>query len=1114
METGRYSPRDHWSAKAELLSLCPDPEVLAALVDQGLGAAERTDVEAHLAGCDDCRILLAHVLETQHAVVESANPANGLAYMPERTRPSRPWRSSMRWGVGAVLAAAATLLVAVQMPRPWLSAPSNTVESRLADLVDAVGQERTVEGRLTGGFRHGPLRAPVRSGGSTVPTDNWTLYAAAGKIREDAEREPSAANLHALGLAHLILGDHDAAVQALEDAAAEDAQSAPYLSDLSAAYFARSRQLDRPDDLPRALGAADRAINADPTLLEARFNRGLALEALFLEEQARRAWEDYVSRDSSSPWAEEAKRRLAALQQSAAEHERERNNSPPLLTANTVEAGLDWLVRHGLPAWADAVLASDAIRASQEHSTITTYAEQISKASSDPFAVAIVNVDGPRDGTAMSHARFIKRLAPALGLIDDERLAEGVTALTQACDVSAGPLQLLCEIELGTMDLLRRDFDASQRRSASALQQSMATGYKYIEGRARRLATQRYFYDSNYAAVLDGYRVAFDIFHRSSYLAQAGFLAAQIGEVLDVMGLPVDSWQWRRKGLELASLSRSSKSQYFASMIPGAALARAGDVDASGDFFDTPSVAQAPPPLRATLLMSRAQNELQRGDVAAARDTVDETYVALEGDMRSAYRLSNVDEVRALVLAAEGRVGDALGVLDTAIARIVGPERQLLRLRLLLHRAGLRAKSPADVDAAEADIRQALQLLSAQVAAGQSVQVADAALASQAIATLVTSSPRMQSEHGLLLAQQFREVLDGVAAGNRIASPGALNRALQRFQGSTVGIFYLLGDDGLSFWVLADGHATFARRGVSAQAIAARCAQLGIQLARAPEQEGAWIATLTNLHDLLLRDVVPVRGATELVVIADGPLQRVPFGSLVARDTGQFLFERTAVRVASNLAFAVTPSVPAGTTSVLTIGEPDITEVSPGTFAALPKARREAVAVAALYPKSEVLLAERATKSRVIKAMATAQVIHFAGHAVANGSVAPRLLLAGPVTNASNSLSLGDLTFRLSGTRVVLAACDTAVGQSGHRASGSMTLAAEFVRAGASAVVATLWKVDDSASEPFFLDVHRGLAAGQSTAQAVAAAQRKCRGSSACRSSAATWIGTTVFGNE
>lgn len=103
-------------------------------------------------------------------------------------------------GVGLLAAAAASALVVID----------RTPESRLNDLAEAVG-ERTVEPRLTGSFRY----APLRSAGVSA---NWNLYAAAGRIREDAERDPTPGNLHALGLAHLVLGQSDAAVRALEDA--------------------------------------------------------------------------------------------------------------------------------------------------------------------------------------------------------------------------------------------------------------------------------------------------------------------------------------------------------------------------------------------------------------------------------------------------------------------------------------------------------------------------------------------------------------------------------------------------------------------------------------------------------------------------------------------------------------------------------------------------------------------------------------------------------------------------------------------------------------------------------------------------------------------------------
>jgi CHAT domain-containing protein len=75
-------------------------------------------------------------------------------------------------------------------------------------------------------------------------------------------------------------------------------------------------------------------------------------------------------------------------------------------------------------------------------------------------------------------------------------------------------------------------------------------------------------------------------------------------------------------------------------------------------------------------------------------------------------------------------------------------------------------------------------------------------------------------------------------------------------------------------------------------------------------------------------------------------------------------------------------------------------------------------------------------------------------------------------------------------------------------------LASAFLRAGASSVVGSLWKVDDAVAEQFFTGVHRRLAEGQPAALAVAAAQRECRLSAECRTHPATWIGATVYGMQ
>ena len=75
---------------------------------------------------------------------------------------------------------------------------------------------------------------------------------------------------------------------------------------------------------------------------------------------------------------------------------------------------------------------------------------------------------------------------------------------------------------------------------------------------------------------------------------------------------------------------------------------------------------------------------------------------------------------------------------------------------------------------------------------------------------------------------------------------------------------------------------------------------------------------------------------------------------------------------------------------------------------------------------------------------------------------------------------------------VVLSACDSGSGQLRAR-EGVMGLARAFLAAGAGAVVATLWPIDDRATRRMTLALHRHVLAGQSFAAALALAQRELR---------------------
>ena len=337
---------------------CLEPEVVAAYVDHGLSLVERAQVETHLASCRECTALLAGVVRTVADISAFIPDAGMTEVTPSRTR--RPV-------LVALSAAAAVFAVLVGPPlvRPWLER-----DAGLVSLVDSVGEQRSVLGRLTGGFPHAPLRVSSAGGqdGQAAETDRVLLTA--GRIRESVGELATPSGLHALGISQLLAGRHDDAVQSLLAASREQPANAQYLSDVAAVQLERARLGLRPDDLPRALAAADRARRLDPSLNEAWFNRALAVSALSLTDQARTAWTEYLERDSVSPWATEARARLEELArptpaaawaaiQGRLEQSIDAASADAAVRAQTTEAR-NFIENELLVDWANAVLAGSS----------------------------------------------------------------------------------------------------------------------------------------------------------------------------------------------------------------------------------------------------------------------------------------------------------------------------------------------------------------------------------------------------------------------------------------------------------------------------------------------------------------------------------------------------------------------------------------------------------------------------------------------------------------------------------------------------------------------------------------------------------------------------------
>jgi tetratricopeptide (TPR) repeat protein len=239
-------------------------------------------------------------------------------------------------------------------------------------------------------------------------------------------------------------------------------------------------------------------------------------------------------------------------------------------------------------------------------------------------------------------------------------------------------------------------------------------------------------------------------------------------------------------------------------------------------------------------------------------------------------------------------------------------------------------------------------------------------------------------------------------------------------------------------------------------------------------------AHLQTLHRLLWQPILPfVAGVVSAVVVPHRSLHGVPFAAL--HDGTEALIDRCAVTVAPSASWWLSRHGKGMGTEM-----PSRAVVLGVAGAELPHVCAEVRAVAAVFGESAtVLVDDDARLARLEAAVARADVLHLACHGQfrSDSPYFSSLVLAdGPFT-------LRDAArLQLKGCLVTLSACETGLG---HVSAGNeqVGLVRGFLTAGASAVVASLWTVDDASTAELMRSFYSLLRQCGNPAQALREAQ-------------------------
>lgn len=1041
--------------------------------------------------------------------------------------------------------AVAVALVPRQTATPVDHAEPGALQDDLGALSAVLAARRPVEPRLSG-FAYAPCTRPAATADDLIPlahcsdlpapgTDAFRELVDAGTaLRSLRDGAATAPLLRTRGLWYLLWVDQDQAVeravQNLESAAAlsdaesdgEGEEAARILSDLAAAYLVRAAKDERPLDLVLALDASGRALEASPDLPEALFNHALAIEALQLRNEARTAWEDVLDAEPTGPWAGEAREHLDVLAQPTlleawkaerpllerAAREGDDEEVAHLVTTYATPVR-DWIEEELLPAWGAAEMDGEAEQAADLLAVARAAGDALARDLGEHLpadaVAAIYGAAGPHhQALADGHRAFgqgMKRYRQHDCTAATEHFREAETRF----DAAGSPFAARAVLQETICSYYRSPGQSIQ--VLEGLRHRLPSGrYPTLEGRIAWMIGLCQSGLGDLVAALASYRAGIEIFQQADD-PDAGTLSGYAAVVEEALGHPRAAWSGRLKALSILAVQADPRRLYNAlHAIVGSLLAEERPdlaVHFQNELLVQAKAWNEPGPL-ADAFLTRSRIRLALGDGDGALTDVDEaeSHAAAvpAGEVRNRLEADlTAGRGRALVQTDPGR---AVAALSRAIERyrsihhVVGvPRLQVSRARASL--------ALDDVDGAEEDLSAAIaedERRWRDPKGDPDDRLGLREEAQGAYDTMITL--RLDRRDDPLSALAWSDRARGRLLRPEDASEDELptdrSALLRRVPAGVTAVEYAVLPDRVVLWVLGRD-VTKVVRPLSQAALSHRIDSLRdlIEVV-APEQQIRKRAG--SLFEDLLRPVVDHAGPGDtLVIVPDRALHRLPFAALWDARTSSYLVEHHAIAEAPSLAAvlrgpsgrprAETPS------TLLAVGASKFDGDRFPELPSLPGAEEEAEKIAALYPRSEVLLGDAATPDAFEDLAPSASVLHFAGHALVDPRHPARslLLLAPPPGGADpGTVTAGALRkLDLGGVDLVyLSACRTVSALPIGSREGSGGLARAALLAGASAVVASRWEADDTSALAMATAFHRRYVQTAAPIAALQAAQR------------------------
>jgi CHAT domain-containing protein len=1060
------------------------------------------------------------------------------------------WNGQILWKI----AAGAALMIGLGIGiRDLLEGARKTeVEARLEKGMVALNQayreRRLVKARITE-LQYAPFRetrggseADGEQDGVDLPARRRAFDLLDDAVRESSTDGATAAAHHAMGRLYLARKNFEDAIAEFEAALKTAPNNARLHSDLGAALMEKSEQEASgksgrdPRTIDRCLEHLNRAIELDGSLLEPLFNRAFLRQNLGQLFQAKEDWDNYLKKDSTSPWAEEARRNLKLIEE---RNKRVAQRGEELFVAfqQANQAGDEervWSVfsrshfllgNHITARLIDETLAftqegrgQDALSKWQ---VLSDLGELAQRKSGDRYVADLARVYRPSSAArarALVEARSLFK--DAYKNQSDSRLSQAITKYAHAQAIfrrqGAEGEALLSEYRSGFCYLQQADLRRSLESFNEVSQTSEARAYKWLQSLTLNGLANAQMRLTEYSnAIVTCHRaqqIAREIGDENGRLRSLNMLTG----LYEKLGKFREAWRMAQECLGLSEKIAADQSQVVTFYsISARSFYSLGLHSAALDYArETLRLAES---MKSPWVMSRyltntglayarlgkyeeAIEHLKRGmqigqsasPEALAREMTAHTALFLG----QTYRLSGAGaEAAAMIEQAADfcrEKDDPLLLQRVAKERLLGhiargeeaDARNSLRNVIALYEE-MRARIPDESDRNSFFARE-------QSVYDIAIDFTAARPGGAKEAFEYSETSRARSLLDAFHNRQQAGAIAGVPEPrfSSVASPLTLSEIQSRMPERTQLLQYVELEDKLIIWLVTPRRFEQISVKVPLTKLTGLATDYLAQISGPGSGNNQrWRQKAEELYDILLRPVVPLLEPNkQICIVPDKILNRLPYGALISSATGRYLIEDYLPIYAPSASLFVLCAEEADRKSglspehLLSVGNPSFDQRAFPDLEDLPAAAKESEEIVKFYPSHQLLVGPEAKKKTVLREMERAEVIHLATHYDPDPSspLFSRLALAaeteigGQTSRRKGALLVCEI-HRLDlryGRLAVLSACQTWAEDYLH-GEGAVGATRPFLAAGVPVVVSSLWKIDSPATRNMMIEFHR-----------------------------------------